>query len=151
MARRGRRSFEQMRHLQALTVALSAARSTGPVAEAVLGELAEALPADATTVVIGSLVRSAGDAGGPLLQRLAEQAIRERRSLLVDDLAGGVEGGVVSALAAPLVADQRVVGAIVVASRRAARFDRDDQRLLEVVGHLAGLAAANVVALDVAA
>jgi diguanylate cyclase (GGDEF)-like protein len=151
MARRGRRSFEQMRHLQALTVGLSAARSTGPVAEAVLGELAEVLPADGTTVVIGSLVRSAGDVAGPLVQSLADQAIRERRSLLVDDLAGDEECGVVSALAAPLVADQRIIGAIVVASRRAARFDRDDQRLLEVVGHLAGLAAANVAALDAAA
>ena len=73
--------------------------------------------------------------------------MRERRSLLLDDVDIVGPDGLRSALAAPLVADERVVGSLVVASLRFARFDRDDQRLLEVVGHLAGLCVAHRAAL----
>ena len=154
MAVRGRRSFEQMRHLQALAASLGGARTTAAVGEAVLTELAAALPHDASALIVsdqsGPIVAAARGAEGrqSAVLALAERAIAERRSFLLDDasgefaaLAGGALRGVV---AAPLVAEDRIVGAIVVLASTPSRYDRDDQRLLDVIAHIGGLACENV-------
>ena len=52
MAARGRRSFEQMRHLQALAATLGGARTMEAVGEAVLDELSHALPHDASALYL---------------------------------------------------------------------------------------------------
>ncbi len=59
MAARGRRSFEQMRHLQALAATLSGSRTMEAVGSAVLDELSLALPHDASALYVvddGALV-----------------------------------------------------------------------------------------------
>jgi diguanylate cyclase (GGDEF)-like protein len=153
MAVRGRRSFEQMRHLQALASALVGARTRARVGEAIVAELASALPSDASCACLldddGVLRRVAG-AGPehPALLSFAARAIAEQRSFLVDDareahpeLATVPLAGVA---ASPLFAERRIVGALVVAAAQFSRFDRDDQRLLEVIAHLGGLACENL-------
>ena len=52
MAARGRRSFEQMRHLQALAATLSGSRTIEAVGAAVLDELSLALPHDASALYV---------------------------------------------------------------------------------------------------
>jgi len=155
MAVRGRRSFEQMRHLQVLAATLSGARTMDAVGEAVLAELAQALPHDASALYLledGALQLRA-DRGpvqevGAALQAYAARAVADRRAFLVDD--GRAEHEELSAVplhgivAAPLVAGDRAVGAIVTAARIRSRYDRDDQRLLEVIATVAGLAYANL-------
>jgi GAF domain-containing protein len=85
---------------------------------------------------------------GPALQAYAARAVADRRAFLVDDGCADHEElstvplhGIV---AAPLVAGDRAVGAIVTAARIRSRYDRDDQRLLEVIATVAGLAFANL-------
>ncbi len=160
MAARGRRSFEQMRHLQALAATLSGARTMEAVGAAVLDELSLALPHDASALYVidddGALVlrseRGPATAAAEALRGYAERASDARRAFLVDDastdhpsLAGVPLHGIV---AAPLVAEDRAVGAIVVASGLRSRYDRDDQRLLEVIATVAGLAYASLRLLD---
>ncbi len=157
MAARGRRSFEQMRTLQALTAALGAARTPADVARTVLDHLATALPHDVSRAY---LARRDGTFGGPAARvgrvddateaLLVDLALRTRddgRPLLLDD-AGGDGSTVRGVLAAPCLADGRLVGAVVVGSPIESRFDRDDQRLLDVIAHLAGLAAENLRLVD---
>ena len=82
------------------------------------------------------------------LQAYAARALADRRAFLVDD--GCAEHPELSAVplhgivSAPLVAEDRAVGAIVTAARVRSRYDRDDQRLLEVIATVAGLAYANL-------
>jgi diguanylate cyclase (GGDEF)-like protein len=155
MAVRGRRSFEQMRHLQALAATLSGARTREAVGDAVLEELAQALPHDASALYLldgGTLqpqaARGPFDAVAPALADYAGRAVADRRAFLVDD--GCAEHPVLlevplhGLVAAPLVAQDRAVGAIVAAARIRSRYDRDDQRLLEVIATVAGLAFANL-------
>jgi diguanylate cyclase (GGDEF)-like protein len=155
MAVRGRRSFEQMRHLQALASTLAGARTPAAVGAALVDELAHALPGELSAVLLvedGAPVQRAlrGDAigAGAAIAALASRAIAESRSFLVDDAADAWQelaiAGLHGAVAAPLVAESRVVGAIVVLSRLPSRYDRDDQRLLDVIAHLGGLAAENL-------
>jgi diguanylate cyclase (GGDEF)-like protein len=152
MAARGRRSFEQMRSLQALTAALGSARTPADAARIVLDELSAALPHDVARVYLADPDGGFGDPAASVgaldadaetgLQGLAIQSGQQGRPILLDDAGNGSPlGGVV---AAPCLADGRLVGAIVVASRLESRFDRDDQRLLDVIAHLAGLAAENL-------
>lgn len=155
MAARGRRSFEQMRHLQALAATLSGARTIDAVGEAVLEELAQALPHDASCLYLvedGGLQRRAERgpvaAASDALHTYAERATADRRAFLVDDasadhpeLADVPLHGIV---AAPLVAEDRAIGAIVAAAGLRSRYDRDDQRLLEVIATVAGLAYASL-------
>jgi diguanylate cyclase (GGDEF)-like protein len=159
MAARGRRSFEQMRHLQALAATLSGTRTIEAVGAVVLDELSQALPHDASALYIadgGPLVvraeRGSAAAGADALRTYAERALSDRRAYLVDDasadhpaLAAVPLHGIV---AAPLVAEDRAIGAIVVASGLRSRYDRDDQRLLEVIATVAGLAYASLRLLD---
>jgi diguanylate cyclase (GGDEF)-like protein len=158
MAVRGRRSFEQMRHLQALAATLSGARTMDAVGEAVLAELAQALPHDASALFLvedGALQLRAdrGPVGdvATALQAYAARALTDRRAFLVDD--GCADHPVLSSVplhgivSAPLVAEDRAVGAIVAAARVRSRYDRDDQRLLEVIATVAGLAYANLLRL----
>jgi GAF domain-containing protein len=82
------------------------------------------------------------------LQAYAARAVADRRAFLVDD--GCADHAELSAVplhgivAAPLVAEDRAVGAIVAAARVRSRYDRDDQRLLEVIATVAGLAYATL-------
>jgi diguanylate cyclase (GGDEF)-like protein len=150
MSARGRRSFEQMGHLRSLASRLAGARSTQAVAETVLDELAIAVPYDAAVVSVGETPLrvwrgEVPDAGRGVLEATAERTTRSRRPLLVDDLdAGGLSG----ALATPLMAGDRAVGAIVIASVVPSSYDRDDQRLLEVIAHVTGLACENLRLLE---
>jgi diguanylate cyclase (GGDEF)-like protein len=160
MAARGRRSFEQMRHLQALAAALSRARSAPEIARVILAELAEAMPHEAAVVILhhDDQLRVVAERGvrradvRDALSAFAAQSIATSRGLLVDDasvqhppLAAAALRGLA---AAPLVAEEHVVGAVVVGSSHSSRYDRDDQRLLEVVGHIGGLATENQVLLE---
>jgi hypothetical protein len=157
MAARGRRSFEQMRALQALTAALASARSPADVARIVLEQLASVLPHDVARVYLmppeappgqpAAAVGGGGDEVEDLLAGLAAHAREDGRAYLVDD-AGGDASAVRGVVAAPLPAEGRIVGALVVGSRLESRFDRDDQRLLDVIAHLAGLAAENLRLVD---
>jgi diguanylate cyclase (GGDEF)-like protein len=153
MAARGRRSFEQMRSLQALTAALGAARTPRDAARIVLQELRAALPHDVSRLYLadadGGFAEAAARVGAldaegeALLHGLAARSGEEGRPILLDD-AGG-EGSILGGtVAAPCLADGRLVGAIVVSASIESRFDRDDQRLLDVIAHLAGLAAENL-------
>jgi diguanylate cyclase (GGDEF)-like protein len=155
MAVRGRRSFEQMRHLQALAATLSGARTVEAVGDAVLEELLQALPHDASALylldgaaLVPRATRGPVGAVAPALQAYGARAVADRRAFLVDD--GCAEHPVLlevplhGIVAAPLVAEDRAVGAIVAAARVRSRYDRDDQRLLEVIATVAGLAYANL-------
>jgi diguanylate cyclase (GGDEF)-like protein len=144
MAARGRRSFEQMGHLRSLASKLGDAHSIEAVAVAVLDELSDAIPHDAALVSVGDdrvVVLRGPVEGQAALRAAALDAYHQRRLSLVDDLAAGPLQG---ALAAPLVAGDRVVGAIAIAATRASSYDRDDQRLLEVIAHVTGLACENL-------
>ncbi len=146
MAARGRRSFEQMRHLQQLAVALGAARTVAAIGAVVLAELAVALPHDAGAVIFdGEIVARDGPSADAGLRGLAAQAETEGRAFLVDDVAEVVPafagGPLHGAVAAPFAAGR---GALVIVSALPSRFDRDDERLLEVIATVAGLACANV-------
>jgi diguanylate cyclase (GGDEF)-like protein len=153
MAARGRRSFEQMRSLQALTAALGSARTPADAARIVLHELSAALPHDISRVYLADGAGGFGDAvarvgpldshGEELLRSLGWESGEQGRPILLDE-AGGNGSALGGVVAAPCLADGRLVGAIVVASHIESRFDRDDQRLLDVIAHLAGLAAENL-------
>jgi GAF domain-containing protein len=159
MAARGRRSFEQMRHLQALAATLSGTRTIEAVGAAVLDELSLALPHDASALyVIDDGVNVLRAERGPVapaadaLRGYAERAAADRRAFLVDD-ASADHGSLADVplhgiVAAPLVAEDRAIGAIVVAASQRSRYDRDDQRLLEVIATVAGLAYASLRLLD---
>ena len=159
MAARGRRSFEQMRHLQALAATLSGSRTMEAVGSAVLDELSLALPHDASALYViddGALVlraqRGPVATGADALRGYAERASNDRRAYLVDDATADhpslAEVPLHGIVAAPLVAEDRAIGAIVVASNLRSRYDRDDQRLLEVIATVAGLAYASLRLLD---
>src|SRR5947209_2509709 len=126
MAARGRRSFEQMGHLRSLASRLAGAHSIEAVAETVLDELHVAVPNEASLVTIGEgrVVAARGPVEGREALRLAaHDAFRDRRLALVDDLGTEQLRG---ALAAPLVAGDRAVGAIAIATSRPSSYDRDD-------------------------
>ena len=159
MVARGRRSFEQMRHLQTLAATLSGSRTMEAVGAAVLGELSLALPHDASALYVidgGALVlraeRGPVAAAADALRGYAERASADRRAYLVDDASADhpalAEVPLHGIVAAPLVAEDRAIGAIVVASGLRSRYDRDDQRLLEVIATVAGLAYASLRLLD---
>ena len=156
MAVRGRRSFEQMRHLQALAAALvrraharaRSARRSWPSSRA-------RSPSDASRACLldddGVLRRVAG--AGPERPRAPDGLRRARdrraRSFLVDDAARRTPRSrrvpLAGVAASPLFAERRIVGALVVGRRgQFSRYDRDDQRLLEVIAHLGGLACENL-------
>jgi diguanylate cyclase (GGDEF)-like protein len=144
MAARGRRSFEQMGHLRSLASRLAGAHSIEAIAETVLDELAVAVPSESAIVTIGEgrIVAARGPvAGRRELRAAADAAYGQRRLSLVDDLGAARLKG---ALAAPLLAGDRAVGAIAIAATRASSYDRDDQRLLEVIAHVTGLASENL-------
>jgi GAF domain-containing protein len=129
------------------------------VGSAVLDELALALPHDASALYVvddGALVlraqRGPVAIGADALLGYAERASSDRRAYLVDDATADhpslAEVPLHGIVAAPLVAEDRAIGAIVVASKLRSRYDRDDQRLLEVIATVAGLAYASLRLLD---
>jgi diguanylate cyclase (GGDEF)-like protein len=144
MATRGRRSFEQMGHLRSLAARLAGAHSIEAVAETVLDELSVAMPSESSILTLGDdrVIASRGPLPGQdALRAAAASAFRQRRLSLVDDLGAARLRG---ALAAPLLAGDRAVGAIAIAATRPSSYDRDDQRLLEVIALVAGLACENL-------
>jgi GAF domain-containing protein len=159
MAARGRRSFEQMRHLQALAATLSGLRTIEAVGAAVLDELSLALPHDVSALyVIDDAAPVLRAQRGPVapaadaLRGYAERAAAGRRAFLVDDASADhpalSDVPLYGIVAAPLVAEDRALGAIVVGAGLRSRYDRDDQRLLEVIATVAGLAYASLRLLD---
>lgn len=159
MAARGRRSFEQMRHLQALAATLSGTRTIEAVGAAVLDELSQALPHDASALYVLDdatpvlrAQRGPVDPAADALRGYADRAATGRRAFLVDDAAADhpalADVPLRGIVAAPLVAEDRALGAIVVAAGLRSRYDRDDQRLLEVIATVAGLAYASLRLLD---
>jgi diguanylate cyclase (GGDEF)-like protein len=148
MSARTRRSFEQMRHLQTLSRTLSAAQRPPDVARALLRVLRETLPHDRASVWASN-----GDGLGEV--PIASSGTRRRGALAEllpqarEVVAGGqallVDATGTTLLAAPLVGEERIVGAVVLAGDGEGRFDRDDVRLLDVMAHVAGLAFQNAV------
>ena len=150
MAVRGRRSFEQMRHLQALAATLGGAaqhgrRRRGGAGRARAGAAARrerALRARRRRAVAARPPR-AGARGAGAVQDYAGRAVgrpagvpRRRRAASITRSSRRCRCTAI--VAAPLVAEDRVVGAIVAAARVRSRYDRDDQRLLEVIAHRGG-------------
>ena len=160
MAARGRRSFEQMRHLQALAATLSGiahhgGRRLGRAGRAVAGAAARrerAVRRSTTAALVLRAQRGPVATGADALRGYAERASNDRRAFLVDDATADhpslAEVPLHGIVAAPLVAEDRAIGAIVVASSLRSRYDRDDQRLLEVIATVAGLAYASLRLLD---
>lgn len=160
MESRGRRSFEQMRSLQALAVALGRARSEAEVGAAAIAKLRDTLNfavariyatgADERLVPLAAIGDAVDEPGEQALAGWAERLRVEGRSFLEDD---APENGPAATLGdgrplrgllvAPLLAEDLLVGAVLVASPHPSRFDRDDQRLLDVTGTLVGLALEN--------
>jgi GAF domain-containing protein len=150
MVVRTRRSFEQMRHLQALTRRLVAARNAHGVAAELVAELGETIPfAGACVYVIdgpglGSVLARSGDGTGDAhLEKAARTVVDLDESLLVPRRGEGNSHAPDALMATPLRGERAIEGAIALAATRSEAFDRDDLRVLEVVAHIAGLALEN--------
>jgi transcriptional regulator with GAF, ATPase, and Fis domain len=153
----GSRSSRDLDALIRISAAISAIRGLVALERPLLGLIADVVPASRGAIVlsgdrvvdIGSAVgwTRGGDAGRPVQvsRAIIERVLREAVGVLSDESDGsrgdGTAGAVRSVLAAPLVAFEKVLGAIVLESDGAAEpFDEGHLRLLMAIAAVAATA-----------
>jgi len=152
----------QLRTLLETAEILSTTLRFGVLLERILDQLEKLVSYDAASVILiddewAQVVKSRGPNGAhhdqrvPLQDRpLIRDLVEEKRALLLSDGDGNGTGhfersfdGMASGLAAPLVARDRVVGALTIGSRTAGFYDRETQRLISAFAHQTALAMEN--------